>query len=643
VTASVSSSNRFPEIDKYELLEEIGHGGMATVYRARDMRLGREVAVKVIHKHLRENVEVRSRFVAEARAVAKLRHPGIVDVYDVSAEEDEERYLVVELIRGKTLRQVLTDHQVLPAEIAATMVAVLCDAVEHAHTSSVVHRDIKPENVLIEIPGVRGMPTSPRSGDPRSRPSGEGGADSSGEQQTSDRSTTGSSARSGSSVEVKLTDFGIAKVLDAQGVTSTGQILGSPAHMAPEQIEGGDVGPRTDVFALGVLLYECMVGHLPFEGKNPAQVLRRVLEGDYEAADSERAEVGGRWARILAGALAKELDQRIASAGELGDLIDAELAALGVDDPQGDLNEYFADPKGYEERSKTRMVPRLLARGEQERKRGNVLEAAVDFNRALALRPDDLAILKRVSALSAERVWKERAIRLGAIVLGAAALGGAAFGITKAVSAPKLDELASASSRVLLPSATRDLPAPRTDAPSPTPTPSPDTDPEDEPSSTVAVAPDPAPVVSTAPSSSSSVGSDEVRPVVFRVTPGHVKIQVDGAAVGTQASLKIGGHTVTARDACCKDYSAPFQVRDDPPEKKQLVTVNLVYNDAMVALVGAPDGGYMFCGTKKIGKGGSASFEMSSMTSQLSCNLSNGKSATVDIQAGATNTVTWPN
>src|SRR4029077_11302553 len=105
------------------------------------------------------------------------------------------------------------------------------------------------------------------------------------------------SAAEGERVKVKLTDFGIAKLLDAQGVTSTGQVLGSPAHMAPEQIEGGEVDARTDVFAVGVLLYECLVGHLPFRRKNPAQVLRRVLDGIFAPVDQERASAGARWGR----------------------------------------------------------------------------------------------------------------------------------------------------------------------------------------------------------------------------------------------------------------------------------------------------------------------------------------------------------
>ncbi|HVJ16924.1 MAG TPA: serine/threonine-protein kinase, partial [Polyangiaceae bacterium] len=134
------------------MLEEIGHGGMATVYRARDRRLAREVAVKIIHRHLRENQEVARRFVSEARAVAKLRHPNIVEVYDVSDAGDDERYLVVELVRGTTLRKLIASHEYLPPEIAAIIGVEIAAAVDHAHGLGVIHRDIKPENVLVATP-----------------------------------------------------------------------------------------------------------------------------------------------------------------------------------------------------------------------------------------------------------------------------------------------------------------------------------------------------------------------------------------------------------------------------------------------------------------------------------------------------------
>src|ERR1700710_42396 len=145
-------SGRSPELEKYELIDEIGHGGMATVYRARDRRLGREVAVKVIHHHLRENKEVAARFVSEARAVAKVKHPSIVEVYDVSDTDEPERYLVQELVRGTTLRELIAQRGFLPSEVAAAMGVEIGSALEHAHGLGVIHRDMKPETVLLELP-----------------------------------------------------------------------------------------------------------------------------------------------------------------------------------------------------------------------------------------------------------------------------------------------------------------------------------------------------------------------------------------------------------------------------------------------------------------------------------------------------------
>src|SRR5690606_37853684 len=168
-------------------------------------------------------------------------------------------------IRGTTLRKLLVEHGHLPAEIAAAIGIQIARGLSHAHRQGVVHRDVKPENVLIA--------------------GGAGG-----------RRKEGSAS---TDVRVKITDFGIAKLLDVQGVTSTGQVLGSPAHMAPEQIEGGDVSARSDVFGLGVLLYECMVGSLPFDGKNPAQVLRRVLDGSFTPPERARPTVGAGWSRIV--------------------------------------------------------------------------------------------------------------------------------------------------------------------------------------------------------------------------------------------------------------------------------------------------------------------------------------------------------
>jgi tRNA A-37 threonylcarbamoyl transferase component Bud32 len=419
-----------PQLAKYELLEELGHGGMATVYRARDRRLGREVAVKIIHPHLRDSREVVTRFIAEAKAVAKLRHPNIVDVYDVSEPDEDDQYLVVGLVRGTTLRKLLQERGVMPPEIAAALGLGLLAALAHANTNGVVHRDVKPENVLIERRTAS---------------------------QAEDRAHESESPPTA----VKLTDFGIAKLLDVQGVTSTGQVLGSPAHMAPEQIEGGEVDARADVFGVGVLLYECMVGHLPFEGTNPAQVLRRVLDGQYAEAQRERPLIGSTWSKVLDLALARNAADRFPDATAMRDAVAAELHRLGIEHPERDLEAWLEDPQAFDEARGKPIIDRLCALASEARKRGDSLGAAADYNRALAHAPNDPGLLRIVAGMNrAERrgrMARRAAIGLGAVVgvtilgLFAARLGRGqagpepAPGVTTAATAPAPTTLPSAS------------------------------------------------------------------------------------------------------------------------------------------------------------------------------------------------------
>jgi serine/threonine protein kinase len=627
VSVTVSSSNRFPELEKYELLEEIGHGGMATVYRGLDLRLDREVAVKIIHKHLRENAEVRRRFVAEAKAVAKLRHRGIVEVYDVSEEADAERYLVVELIRGVSLRELLVERGALPAEVAATMVSVLCDAVEHAHETGIIHRDIKPENVLIELPDAA-PDTEPNSVSPDS--------DDDGDRRVSD--IAGSSARSGrGNVVIKLTDFGIAKLLDAHGVTSTGQILGSPAHMAPEQIEGGEIGTYTDVFALGVLLYECMVGHLPFEGTNPAQVLRRVLQGSFEPPDTERPEIGGRWARIIAAALTVSAEDRIQGAAELGTLIDAELDALGIEDPRRAMVDFFVHEAAYERWIRDELVPRLLVRGEKERKAGRIPGAAADFNRALALNPDDLSILKRVSSLSSETMWKQRISKSGGIIALAAALFGATFGVTKWLSSSV--DIAPTPVATITPEVSA---APSASAaPEASTAPDPSAAPSTEKSAKMAVVPGPKTTASADP-----VSDVTERKVSFNVIPKGAKLVVDGRHTdhfGATSLLNVGPHSFRAFAAgsCCKPREGRFSVpppKEGDEDKLFHVTIRLEIKPATVALTGAKAGETVTC--KGVMAPGGIS--LSRPQEQVNCQFSNGTSRSVKLKAGEQVVLQWP-
>ena len=357
---------------------------MATVYRARDKRLGREVAVKVIHHHLRENKEVAARFVSEARAVAKVKHPNIVEVYDVSDADEPERYLVQELVRGTTLRQLIAKQGHLPAEVAAAIAVEIAGALEHAHGLGVIHRDMKPENVLVD------MPTE-----------GQGSADAA------------------LVPRVKITDFGIAKLLDVQGVTSTGQVLGSPAHMAPEQIEGGDVSACADVFGLGVLLYESLVGKLPFDGKNPAQVLRRVLDGTFTAADRARPTIGSGLSQIVSKALARDASERYQSAGVLADALKAELTLLGFTEPRREIFEFLRDPAAYQAQYEPRLVAELVKRANAARAQKDFMGAAAAFNRALAFRPSDTDLLRQVAQIARGERMRRALLRAGVLLLAA--------------------------------------------------------------------------------------------------------------------------------------------------------------------------------------------------------------------------------
>ena len=617
----------FPRIDKYELLEEIGHGGMATVYRARDPRLGREVAVKVIHKHLRENPEVGTRFVAEARAAAKLRHPGIVDVYDVSGDDDPERYLVVELIRGTTLRKVLQKHRDMPAEIGAAIVLQICDALEHAHATGIIHRDIKPENVLVELPTDRAAasgrssperrpPETPRPAHATPSPPPEIAAGPSDTQPSIADVVTPRAPRAArpevraapprprddAGVIIKITDFGIAKLLDVQGVTSTGQVLGSPAHMAPEQIEGGEVDARTDVFALGVLMYECLAGHLPFEGKNPAQVLRRVLEGTYSAADRERPAAGGRWARIIAAALARDVASRTPSAAALGLAIRDELEALGVTDPRTEIAAYFADPAPYSNELTTRLVPRLVARGEDARRGGDIPGAAADLNRALALRPDDLAILRRIGSLT-QSAGRRLLLRRAAVILaGSAVLGLAAFQIARGwkARAATHDPPPSTSGLPVASSAAPRVdigPVPRADSSAIAAVTSSAV--SAEPIKRVRIPATPG----FTPAPPPPVAVPGTRMVHFNVNPKGAKLTIDGApqAWFRPFVLPVGAHRVEVTpivERCCKKLSTTVNVEPPPagaPDSVQQIALSMDIRPAHVMLSGAPQNGQLSC------------------------------------------------
>lgn len=343
-------------LTRYQLLEEVGHGGMAVVYRGIDTALGREVAVKVLHPHLCDVAESRARLEREAQAVAKLRHENILEIYDFSDHNTPERFLVTEFIHGQTLTEFHKHHPIELPEVAEMIVSEVAAALEHAHSFGVIHRDVKPENVMIRNDGL-----------------------------------------------IKLTDFGIAQIVDKERLTVTGQLLGSPAYMAPEHVEGGRIDFRTDVFATGTLLYQLATGSLPFTGKNPHEVLKRIAEGHFVPPEQVSPLVGTRLARIINRALARLPDHRYAGPSDMRRELLADLADAGIHDVRAELAAYFADPETAAAKLRGRIVTALGVSGRKYAEEGKTAAALALWSHALALSPNDRSVRRLLDGLTARR------------------------------------------------------------------------------------------------------------------------------------------------------------------------------------------------------------------------------------------------
>lgn len=250
---------------RYEILNRIGGGGMAVVYKAKDMSLHRNVAVKVLSESLSNDSEFIRRFSREAQAAASLSHPNIVNVYDVG-RDGYTHFIVMELVEGPTLKQYIQEQGPLSVEEAAEIAIQICDGLSNAHENGIVHRDIKPHNILL-----------------------------------------------GSNGRVKVTDFGIARAASSSTITQTGSVMGSVHYFSPEQARGGVITEKSDIYSLGVVLYEMLTGQIPFDGDSAIAIALQHLQEPVVDPRSINPEIPDNIVKILLRSLEKDPEMRYTS------------------------------------------------------------------------------------------------------------------------------------------------------------------------------------------------------------------------------------------------------------------------------------------------------------------------------------------
>ena len=364
--------------ERYRLLREVGQGGMAIVYRALDETLKREVAIKILHQHLASEPESKARLEREAQSVAKLHHENILEIFDYSGPDSPSSYIVTEFIDGQTLKDLQEAHPIGSPEIAALVAVEMGGALSHAHAAGIIHRDVKPENVMIRKDGV-----------------------------------------------LKLMDFGIAQVVDLQRMTVTGQLLGSPAYMAPELIEGKPLDFRTDVFAVGIMLYQLATGSLPFAGKNPHEVLRKIVEGKFPDPRTLNRRVSDGLSRAMARALARRPDDRYAELDGLTTDLREQLAEAGLSDVKAEVRAFFAAPVAYEAALPARLAAGLSATADAALAAGRNGKAIEAWSRVLAFDAKNTRVLAALRRLEGRARARKVALAAG----GGAALVAALLGV----------------------------------------------------------------------------------------------------------------------------------------------------------------------------------------------------------------------
>lgn len=284
------------KIANFELKELIGTGGMANIYKALQLSLDRLVALKVLHHHLTLNKNFIMRFENEAKKAAKLHHENIVSIIDYG-HLDNEYFIAMEYIEGQSLKEMMTRMKRLPLEIALLICCEVAKGLRYAHSHGLIHRDIKPANIMLSTDG-----------------------------------------------RIMITDFGIAKAFNDMSITDTGQMVGSPAYMSPEQAASRPIDHRCDIFSLGIVLYEIITGEKPFKGETYQEMIASIISGAPVEPSLMRIDVTPSIENIIMRVLNKDIDSRYQDADEFGVELDNELRRYVIPSSKKLISGFLKNP-----------------------------------------------------------------------------------------------------------------------------------------------------------------------------------------------------------------------------------------------------------------------------------------------------------
>jgi serine/threonine protein kinase len=342
-------------IANYRLIEMRGSGGMASVFKAIQLSLERPVALKIMHPHLNSNEVFIARFEKEAKRAAMLHHENIVSIIDYGCDSGEY-YIAMEYIDGVNLSDMLKKQKKMPLEITLFICQQVAEGLKYAHNLGIVHRDIKPANIMLSYDG-----------------------------------------------RVLITDFGIAKATSDPTITSTGQIVGSPSYMSPEQAAGKTTDDRSDLFSLGIILYEMLAGEKPFKGETYQSLVTSIMSDNPMLLQTARVDVTPEIDVIIQKALNKAADSRFKNAEELSDSIESEFAKFKITSPRKMMAEYLKNPIRVTERLRSDKISDhmesalfYLTVGE-----GKLAEAKREFQEVLRFDRNNRNARKYISRLEA--------------------------------------------------------------------------------------------------------------------------------------------------------------------------------------------------------------------------------------------------